>query len=87
MNLFQFVSTHQYENIYGVCFVMCVPARGKSALNSCIVVSKLSNLEDDPSVLALGKLEHQKYAEILYYMFSSCVLLSGWCGPFSFKDC
>ena len=24
------------------------------------VVSKLSNLEDDPSVLALGKLDHQQ---------------------------
>lgn len=30
------------------------------------MVSKLSNLEDDPSVLALGKLEYQKYTEKVY---------------------
>ena len=38
-----------------MCMYICV-----CVYLSLLVVSKLSNLEDDPSVLALGRLDHQQ---------------------------
>ena len=57
-SLFKTIYILDSDTSTGVCTCVCVACVHAYMLT--VVVSKLSNLEDDPSVLALGKLDHQK---------------------------